>query len=250
MIKPNSYLYSTLSKLKNGLWRPHLMQTELILQRYFDCKKSGNLVQIGSNDGVANDPLRPHLTVGNWKGILVEPVPHVFAELKKNYQGFDENINFECSIISTKDGTEHFYSIKKEALEKYPEYVDQLGSVSRDMVAKLKNEFPDVDHDIEELSLPSVTFDTLVKKHGFDRVDLIHTDTEGNDDKIIATIDFEKYNPDILLFEHVHLDIESYKQLIKNLKKSKYKVFYYDLDTIAVSENILNQYPEIGKMNF
>ncbi len=53
---------------------------------FFDALDSAlprvTFVQIGANDGVWNDPIEPYLRGEKWRGVLVEPVPYVFARLK------------------------------------------------------------------------------------------------------------------------------------------------------------------------
>ena len=44
-------------------------------------------VQVGANDGYRFDPLRKHIVAYHWPGLLIEPQPDVFAELKQNPRG-------------------------------------------------------------------------------------------------------------------------------------------------------------------
>lgn len=44
-----------------------------------------NFIQIGANDGLRNDPVREFIIRDRWQGILVEPLPAVFAMLQHNY---------------------------------------------------------------------------------------------------------------------------------------------------------------------
>src|SRR6266568_4231619 len=39
-------------------------------------------IGIGANDGVTHDPLYPFVRDFEWRGIMVEPIPEVFAELE------------------------------------------------------------------------------------------------------------------------------------------------------------------------
>ena len=38
-----------------------------------------NAIQVGSNDGLSNDPLRRFIVEFDWRAILVEPVPELFV---------------------------------------------------------------------------------------------------------------------------------------------------------------------------
>jgi hypothetical protein len=45
--------------------------------------RAATFVQIGSNDGTTGDPLRTFTEANDWSGLLVEPVPYVFARLQR-----------------------------------------------------------------------------------------------------------------------------------------------------------------------
>jgi hypothetical protein len=44
-------------------------------------------IQVGANDGIFGDPLREHILAHKWRGVLVEPQPEIFEQLKANYAG-------------------------------------------------------------------------------------------------------------------------------------------------------------------
>ncbi|MGH9185268.1 MAG: hypothetical protein ACRD0U_05570, partial [Acidimicrobiales bacterium] len=43
-------------------------------------------IEIGSNDGEQFDHLKPFIRSRSWRGIMIEPVPYVFARLQRNYR--------------------------------------------------------------------------------------------------------------------------------------------------------------------
>ena len=60
-------------------------------------------VQIGANDGVRNDPLWETVTRLRLRGLLVEPVPDLFARLKANYSDCP-NLLFEQAAVAHRAG--------------------------------------------------------------------------------------------------------------------------------------------------
>jgi hypothetical protein len=44
-------------------------------------------VQVGANDGIRDDALRPSVLKHQLSGVLIEPLPDLFAKLQRNYQG-------------------------------------------------------------------------------------------------------------------------------------------------------------------
>lgn len=78
-----------------------------------------------------------------------------------------------------------------------------------------------------------MTFEDLMTKHNVNDISFILIDTEGYDYEIIKLIDFEKYKPCILIFEHKHLSVSDYKNCLNLLKQSNYVVRLNSGDTIA-----------------
>src|SRR5687768_10686357 len=68
----------------NDIYKPinlrHIL--EIISKRK---KQPPFFVQIGSFDGVSNDPINEFVRKYYWQGILVEPMPSFFEQLKLNY---------------------------------------------------------------------------------------------------------------------------------------------------------------------
>ena len=55
-------------------------------------------VNVGANDGVINDPIYPFIAKYGWRGIAVEPVPHVFERLRVNYRAFPDVVLEQVAI--------------------------------------------------------------------------------------------------------------------------------------------------------
>ena len=74
------------------------------LNWYFNQSKQAKLViQVGANDGVQSDPLRCFLSKrGNYKAILIEPIPFYIAKLKNLYKDRDD-----IDIIESACGSEY-----------------------------------------------------------------------------------------------------------------------------------------------
>ncbi|MBK6937124.1 MAG: FkbM family methyltransferase [Chitinophagaceae bacterium] len=78
-------------------------------------------VQIGANDGKSGDPLYEFIINHNWKGILVEPMPDVFEQLKENFSFASGRLIFENSAISDTGGEFTLYYIDNSE-KKFPEW--------------------------------------------------------------------------------------------------------------------------------
>ena len=102
-------MYFFKSRLKDGLralFNRHYVQSvpiQKILNRT-GIHTIRNFIQIGSNDGLKNDPLRKNILAGNWKGILVEPDYNNFQKLIQNYSGV-QGLVFENTGIADRNGS-------------------------------------------------------------------------------------------------------------------------------------------------
>lgn len=77
----------------------------------------------------------------------------------------------------------------------------------------------------------------ILDKHKINKIDLIHIDAEGFDFKILQQINFEKYMPKLILFEHAHLSQEEKQQALLLLKNHDYTLNEYGGDTLAIHHN-------------
>ncbi|TDC85525.1 FkbM family methyltransferase [Micromonospora sp. KC606] len=162
-------------------------------------------VQIGSNDGEHNDPLRPFILAGGWQGIMVEPVPYVFERLTSNY-GDRAGLNLVNTAVTDHDGVSDFYCLGESA-DPLPEWYDQLGSFTLESMLDswIQQVIPDIRDRIITITVPCATFESLCRRHGVGEIDLLHIDAEGHDYEIIRTIDLQRRKPTVLLYEHKHL---------------------------------------------
>jgi FkbM family methyltransferase len=74
------------------LLSPRILKSQITLetelQRIFSLENKLQVVQIGANDGIQNDPLRKYLqSPGNYTAKLVEPIPFYFNQLSTLYTG-------------------------------------------------------------------------------------------------------------------------------------------------------------------
>lgn len=199
-------------------------------------------IQIGSNEGVmASDPLCSLILKEGWKGVLVEPVPHIFERLKKNYAG-RPYLFFENAAVSDKRGRRPFYIVDEEAefFKKNPHLVNEVGgpwgslvsSFDRDYILKHKPGL--TEREIKTIEVECITLEDIVDKYRLGRIDVIHMDTEGHDGAILLSINFNRLKPKIIIFEHAHMTFERYLACIHHLNLHGYCVAYTgSLDTIV-----------------
>ena len=58
---------------------------KIIINRYKQVPNDFFFIQVGSSDGITNDPIHDYIVKYKWKGILVEPVEYLFNRLLRTY---------------------------------------------------------------------------------------------------------------------------------------------------------------------
>jgi FkbM family methyltransferase len=221
-------------------WYPKIWKID-ILKKYSGIKTSLKFIQVGSNNGIIGDPLYPYIIEKLWTGVLIEPVPYLFEELKNTYKNVTSRLQFENSAIASQNGNLKFYRLQKCDLPGMPVWYDQLGSFKKEVILRHRDVIPHFDSLLIQEQVASITFEGLIKKYSIQKVDLVHIDTEGYDYEILKLIPFEQLNIELIMFEHVHLTSKEYYQAIQLLKKNDYKIGRENNDTIGIKKSLLPQ---------
>jgi len=203
--------------------------------------KAVQIVQIGSNDGRAGDPLY-HLLheKTNWSGLFVEPVTYIFERLQKNYPD-SPRFRFENAAINQGESLEFYWvdPIAKEHLTDLPFYFDQLGSFDKNHIVRALD--GKLEPYIVSEMINGISLDGLLKKHKITNFDILHIDVEGYDWQVLLQLNQEKYQPDFILYEGVHLSKLDLKSSADFLEKNYY-LFVHEGDILAVNKRIENNF--------
>jgi FkbM family methyltransferase len=187
-------------------------------------------IQVGANDGQFADPVHSFVRSGRWTGILIEPLPAVFATLRERL-GAVRGLNFANCAIGPKDDTATFYACRDPH--------SPLSSFDRDTILKhtdwaLSIGLPAPETCIQEISVPVFTLETTCAKFGLDQIDVLVTDTEGFDCKVIRSMDLAIRQPIIVHFEHTHCADGETSDLRDLLQSLGYDLLYDKYNAIAV----------------
>ena len=178
-------------------------ETDRLIALFADIFPEAFVVQIGANDGRSGDPLLEAFSRTRWSGLLVEPVPHLYERLVARY-GDRPGVRLERAAVSTNDGEAPLYRLRSVPGET-PEWFDQLGTLNRDVLLKHRSSVPDIESLLVEERVPTVRLETLLARHSVSRLDLLVIDTEGHDYEILSALDFSRFRPVMLMYEHQHL---------------------------------------------
>ena len=185
-------------------------------------------VQIGANDGRRYDSVYGIAQKHAIKGLLVEPLPDMFLALKENYKE-QEGFVFENCAIGNEEGSLPFYRIKGDA--NIPDWAHGIASFDKSHIEKFDVVKPEL---IEEITVPTTTFSSLIKKHNVEKIDLLVIDTEGFDYEILKMVMKAKVFPDVLQYEFQHLSMSDQIECNKLLTENNYEFISYGSDMVAM----------------
>jgi FkbM family methyltransferase len=187
-------------------------------------------IQIGAFDGRVDDPLYAWVSAYRWRGILVEPQDRYFAELQKVYAGHDQ-LDLRRVAVADRPGTRTLYTIADEP--GVPYWAGLLASFDKETMLKHREFLPEIDRLIREQQVECVAINDLLAEAPGGHIDLLQIDVEGYDFELVRAIDFERFAPVIVRFEHEHLSAADRDAAVELLIGHGYRIALEEHDTVA-----------------
>jgi FkbM family methyltransferase len=179
------------------MYYSQFQQDEAVYKTFFQFKFEGYFVDIGAHNGIEFSNSKYFEDLG-WQGICIEPNPTVFKELQASRK-------CECVQKAVADRTGKAEFMQLPVADMLSGLVDDLNDRA---LANIKQNIGDAEPTIIEVELD--TFDNLVTQTDIDYLSL---DTEGNEMKILESIDFNKYNIKVMSIENNEYDNRFYNYL-------------------------------------
>lgn len=169
-------------------------QDKFIYENYFNNKFDGYFVDIGAADGIKYSNSKFFEEIG-WKGVCIEPNPKAFDDLQKCRTN-------KCIMKAISDQAEmkKFFQITGG-----PEQLSGLAEeFTQSAIARINNHLvEDKNFDFTYIDVECDLFENVVDQN---QIDFLSLDTEGNELKILQTIDFGKFNISIITVENNEYD--------------------------------------------
>jgi len=167
---------------------------DLKLNKYLNFD-NGIFIEAGANNGKLQSNTYYLEAIHNWRGILIEPIPELFAQCVKNRP------KAHC-IQAALVGNEY----KEETVE-----LDCAGLMSS-VTGASGNKNYDGEHtklgrqiqeikEIRKIKVHAVTLSDIIKKSKFASIDLLSLDLEGYEAEALKGLDLEKHGPNRILIE-------------------------------------------------
>lgn len=215
----------------------------LIENKYESELSNFTILQIGANDGVQDDLIRPLITKYNLKSHLVEPIKEHYQNLCSNYVDFT-NVKCHNLAISDIDGEKIMTTIEYD--ESLPIWCKGLSTfdITRNFLSgfggyQLKDDlrnselFNKIKNSRTEIVVSTKTLDTFLSENKIDSIDVFVTDAEGHDFIIFNQLDFSKYSPKFIILETHTLSQRDKNVIVKKLVDNGYDILESSWDTVA-----------------
>lgn len=159
---------------------------DLILRRLLKDSKNRTYIDIG-----CNHPTHFNNTYwfykNNWKGINIEPNPHLFRLIQASRP---EDINLNCGISST-EGSLDFYSIEP----------DTLSTFSKDIAKRAENEGASIKEVVKVNTIKLQNLWKYLPELNASEITLLSIDVEGLEMEVLSSNDWNQNRPKIIIIE-------------------------------------------------
>ena len=180
-----------------------------------------NYVIIGAMDGISHDNIFDRLKdETNYQAYFIEPIPHYFNKLKENVKQLSNATASNFFISDSDDSVEMAY-VKPEWIAKDSSFLDGCSSLveNGEPLNRYLKELPK--SIIETIRIAAITFDQYCNWFDIKDIHYLQIDTEGCDERILNTIDLDKYKVKELKFENHYISDTFYSDLL--IKYPHYK---------------------------
>lgn len=169
-------------------------QDQFVYENFFYNKKDGYFVDIGAHNGERDSNSLFFEKLG-WIGVCIEPNPEMFTKLKSLRTCL-------CLpyAVSDKNEINTFFQITGDG----PTVLSGLADEYSSQAIQRINEF-DLENtqEFNYIEVECKTFDNLIDNCN---IDFLSLDTEGNELKILKSINFDKYNINVITVENNDYD--------------------------------------------
>lgn len=187
------------------MYHSQFKQDQFINENFFKNKINGFFVDIGAHDGKTFSNSLFFEGLG-WNGVCVEPNPKIFKSLKNNRKCKC----FEVAI-SDKIGKSSFFQITSD--------IDMLSGLTDEFTEEAKQriviEMQKDPKAFNHIEVETNTFENII--NDTTRIDFLSLDTEGNELKILKSIDFNKYDIQLISVENNKFD-NTFQNFFHNMK--------------------------------
>ena len=216
----------------------HFMHTVLhaLARRVTDVR----FLQVGGMDGKRFDPVYAFVKHYRWSGVILEPLPDLFAALAANYADAPQVRLLNAALMEC-DGRREMTRVSRAASRSgvVPDWAEGLGSfhpernalggvgVDADLHAALLR------NAVQE-AVSCLTLRSVAERCGLRRIDLLQVDAEGCELDVMRQVISAGYLPRVVQLEHWALPDGERDSLHVMLRDAGYRVRLSEADLLAI----------------
>lgn len=188
-----------------------------------------NYIIIGAMDGISHDNIFDRLKEEtDYKAYFIEPIPYYFSRLKENIKQLDNAVANNLFISDKEDSIEMVY-VKPECIDKNSSFLDGCSSMveNGEPLNRYLKELPK--SILNKIYVNVVTFEMFCEWYDIKDIHYLQIDTEGCDERILKTIDLNKYKIKELKFENHYISDTFYTELLKQYPNYKGQIVGADI---------------------
>jgi FkbM family methyltransferase len=180
---------------------------KILYDTYFSGVRDGFFIEAGASDGVEENCCKAFEEFLGWRGMNVEPSPANFELLQA---ARPDAINVRAAL-SDRDGTATFTN----AL--HPERGARFGNGSLSHTEAHVQELVETGCTFEAFDVETVRYDTLLRRHRIDRVDLFVLDVEGHELSALRGMEGTEVWPQVLCVEFGNIGLDGLRSRLEPL---------------------------------
>jgi FkbM family methyltransferase len=182
---------------RNVIYRSQYGQDKFVIEEVFRGRRDGVFVDVGAYDGITfsnSCALERHY---GWTGLCVEPLPHVFARLRRA-----RSCACVRAAVGTMPGDREMTWVEGDS-EMLSGLSDTYVAPHRDRIAR---ETAANGGARRIMKVQCRRLDELLAQHGIRRVDYLSVDVEGAELEVLASIDLQRMGVECLTVENNYED--------------------------------------------
>lgn len=194
-------------------------------------------LQIGAADGKLAENLHNEFMATDWRGVLLEPLPDMFAKLKETYKT-KSKFHLINAALTPYDGYAEIRRIPPDYVRDDEPWAHGISSIDGTRSSFTEGPVPkETAEDLKARSrldrVVAMSFDTLRRKADLDRIDYLQIDTEGYDLIVLKQIDLSRYRPFLINCEIFNLSPTDRAEVYGILQRYGYSITISTWDVMA-----------------
>jgi FkbM family methyltransferase len=195
------YLFKIWVKLRINHWPSYYTShsqfgEDMILRSIFKDKSKGFYVDIGAHHPIYYSNTY-HFYLKGWRGLNIDATPgsmSLFKFLRKN------DINIETCIGPKNNEDVLFYTFDKSSLNTFDPQMAEKAKINGKLLKTIQYKTKTLEKCLEE----------YVPIH--QKIDFLSIDVEGLDETILRSNNWERFSPEVIIFESHTLSLENFKE--------------------------------------